>query len=214
MMRLEYIATLIPPYTRFADIGCDHGYLIAHAFGHGINFAQAIDNKVGPLENAKRNLKDYQGQVLFTLDSGLNALDSSIECVVFAGLGGRLIVDLLKEQETKLPQISRIIVEPHKNIHLVRKYLSTHGYKIVLEKAIEEESIFYEIIVFEKGSSNYTEDELTFGPLLLKEKDPIFIKKWLKVHQELSGNPHPMAIAKKLHLEAILDLKGESHDYS
>ncbi|MFA6889878.1 MAG: tRNA (adenine(22)-N(1))-methyltransferase TrmK [Bacilli bacterium] len=214
MNRLETLAQTIPPYTRFADIGCDHGYLIALALKQGVQFAQAIDNKVGPLENAKRNLKSFQGQVLFTLDSGLNSLDPSMDCIVLAGMGGRLIVDLLKENAEKLSQISRIIVEPHKNIQLVRQYLSTHGFKIVLETMIEEESILYEIIVFEKGYCVYSADELLFGPFLLQEKSPIFMRKWTKAHQELLKNPHPTTTVKRIHLENILGLKGEHHDHS
>ena len=55
--RIKEIASFIMPYKSVADIGTDHGYLLLEAFNLGINFAQAIDNKVGPLNSAKNNLK-------------------------------------------------------------------------------------------------------------------------------------------------------------
>jgi tRNA (adenine22-N1)-methyltransferase len=197
MIRLQALAYMIPPYTRIADIGCDHGYLIDLAFKQGLQYAQAIDNKPLPLKKAKDNLSIYQDKVTYSLSSGLNQLLPSIPCIVLAGLGGRLIVDLLNKDLDKLTNVERIITEPHKNIDQVRKFLSTHGYQIASEQVIEEESIFYEIIVFEKGLAHYTDTELLFGPLLMRHKDPLWIKKWQKIDEELSHNPHPMTNKKR-----------------
>ena len=49
------------------------------------------------------------------------------------------------------------------------------GFMIVDEYAISENGKYYEIIVAKKGNITYTENELKFGPILLKKKPEAFI---------------------------------------
>jgi tRNA (adenine22-N1)-methyltransferase len=178
--RIQEIAQYISPYTRIADIGCDHGFLILEAFKNGATFAQAIDNKKGPLSSAIQNLESVKDKVVFSLSDGLSMLDPSIEVVIISGMGGMLIVAILTAQFDKLKNVKRLIIQANRNIDKVRLFGSKNGYLIVSEKIIYEEGIYYEIIVFEKGYSSYTLEELHFGPHLLKEKGQIFLNKWLE----------------------------------
>ena len=178
MKRIEELTRFIKPFSVVADIGCDHGYLIKIAFDKGlIKKAYAIDNKIGPLENAKNNLKDYKN-VIFLLSDGLNDLATDVEVVVIAGMGGNLVTNILKKDISKLDNVKRIIIEANRNTEIVRKFAVNHNLKIVSEKIIEQDSIFYEIIVLEKGKMMLNPKEIKFGPLLLKNKDEVFIKKW------------------------------------
>ena len=53
--RIKLLARLIPNNSNIADVGCDHGYLIIEADKlNKFNKAIAIDNKIGPLESAKK----------------------------------------------------------------------------------------------------------------------------------------------------------------
>lgn len=180
MKRINEIVDLITPYKIVADVGCDHAYLIKRAFDLNlISKAYAIDNKKGPLNNAKMTLAGYQN-VSFLLSDGLTDLASDTEVVVLAGMGGSLIVNILEKGLNKLDNVKRIIIEANRNQDLVRKFASDNGFKIVYEKIIEEDSIFYEIIVLEKGFCKLSSLEIKFGPLLLKQRDELFIKKWQK----------------------------------
>ena len=86
--RIKVVCSHIEPYKIIADVGCDHGYLIKEAFDkYNIEFAYAIDNKIGPLESAKNNLMDYKN-VEFSLSDGLTDLKEDVEVVVIAGMGG------------------------------------------------------------------------------------------------------------------------------
>lgn len=210
MKRIKTIAEYIPPYRRIADIGCDHGYLILEAFEkYDIEFAQAIDNKKGPLSAAKSNLINYQRQVLFSLSDGLTELDSSIDVVIIAGMGGMLIKDILASGTEKLKNIKRIIIQANKDNYEVRKYATQIGFKIASEKIIEEESIYYEIIVLEKGLCKYNNSQLLFGPILMEERNRLFINKWKKEISRLKNidNSIPQKKAKvieeRLNLEAL-----------
>ena len=58
-IRLNTVCDLLNSTDTLADIGCDHGYLGILALEKGISFVQFVDNKTGPLNQAKNNLKQY-----------------------------------------------------------------------------------------------------------------------------------------------------------
>ena len=177
--RIKELAKLVAPYQYLADIGCDHGYLIKEAFNNGIVYAQAIDNKLGPLTQAKSNLISYKDKVCFNLSSGLKDLKDNIEVVVIAGMGGNLIIDIINEDLSKLNNVKRLIIQANKNIPEVREFITKNcGYYISSEKIIFEDAIYYELIVFEKGYREYSNEDYFFGPILLSQKSDIFIQKW------------------------------------
>ena len=178
MKRIEELSNYIAPYSVIADIGCDHGYLIKIAFDKGlIKKAYAVDNKTCPLENAKKNLSEYR-DIVYLLSSGLTDIGIDTEVVAIAGMGGNLIVKILEEGFDKLKNVNRIIIEANRNTEIVREFAVNNSFKIVSEKIIEEDSMFYEIIVLEKGKMELNPKEIKYGPLLLKNKDEMFIKKW------------------------------------
>ncbi|MBO4622720.1 MAG: tRNA (adenine(22)-N(1))-methyltransferase TrmK [Bacilli bacterium] len=178
MKRIEELSNYIAPYSVIADIGCDHGYLIKIAFDKGlIKKAYAVDNKTCPLENAKKNLSEYR-DIIYLLSSGLTDIGIDTEVVAIAGMGGNLIVKILEDGFDKLKNVNRIIIEANRNTEIVREFAVNNNLKIVSEKIIEEDSMFYEIIVLEKGKMELNPKEIKYGPLLLKNKDEMFIKKW------------------------------------
>lgn len=187
MKRIEELVNLIEPYKIIADIGCDHGYLIKMAFDKDIiNKAYAIDNKKGPLNNAKNVLSGYKN-ITFLLSDGLDDLQDDTEVIVLAGMGGNLITNILEKGLNKLDTIKRIIIEANRNSEQVREFAIHNNLKIVFEKIIEEDSIYYEIIVLQKGLQELSSKEIKYGPILLKEKSELFIeklKKQLTIYKE------------------------------
>lgn len=186
--RIKTIASLISPYKKIADIGCDHGYLIIEAFlKYDINYAIAVDNKKGPLDSAKLNLKEYNldEKVRFSLSSGISDIDNDTEVVVISGMGGTLIKQILSEKD-KLKNIKRLVLQPNRNSYELRRFLMDNGYIITSEKLVYEEDKYYEVIQAEIGVARYTDDELLFGPILMKEKSDIFIKKLKEELKRLS----------------------------
>lgn len=184
MKRLKAISDFIYPYRRIADIGCDHGYLIKIAFDNNlIDYAYAIDNKIGPLNSSKNNLKDYQN-VAYFLSDGLDKVDESIECVIIAGMGGMLIISILEKNKDKLKNIKRLILQANRDEYLLRKYLVENGFYIQDEKIIKEDNKYYEIDCFKKGYEEYDFNDLYFGKILMKNKDDVFIEKWNNKYQK------------------------------
>lgn len=173
-IRLQSIVKLIYPYRIIADIGCDHGYLALEGFNNDlIDFALLVDNKIGPLNSAKINLSSISNnKYQLSLSDGISALTKDIECVLILGMGGINICEILSNKE-KLKNVKRLILQPNNNTYLVRKFLMDNCYNIVEELIIYDKK-YYEVIVAEKGCSNYTSIELKYGPINIKNKTKTF----------------------------------------
>jgi tRNA (adenine22-N1)-methyltransferase len=178
--RLKTIAKHIDPYKKIADVGCDNGYLILEAFeNHNIEFAQAIDNKSQPLKNALKNItqEGLSSKVIFTLGEGLENLWEEVEVVIISGMGGFNIIKILSNNQNK--EIKRFILQANRNVYNLREFLMENNYRIVDEDIVDEGEKYYEIIVceFTNEKQVYSEDELKFGPILLRKRSPVFINK-------------------------------------
>ena len=193
MERLKKIASFIDTNDIVADIGCDHGYLIKIAIEENkIKYAYAIDNKIGPLNQAKNNLKCHNN-VKFILSDGLLNVSSvdlnKINTFVIAGMGGLLINKIINDSLSSFKQINKIILSPHNNIYEVRKNMNNLGFKINDEAIICDETCFYEIIEYVLGNEKLNDYELNFGPVLLKNKNKIFYDKWNNYLSRISNFP-------------------------
>ncbi|ERJ13815.1 tRNA (adenine(22)-N(1))-methyltransferase [Haloplasma contractile] len=186
--RLSTIGLYVKPYRHILDVGTDHCLLPIHLLTHEmIDFAIASDVNVGPLNEGKRHVIDagLVEQVDLRLGSGLTVIDEhdSVDVVIIAGMGGKLISELLEEGKEQLKHIKRLILQPNVAEHLLRAWLFSNGYTITDETLIEDDGILYEIIVAEKKRTtpNYSEDDLKFGPFLRIEKSTLFFKKWTEL---------------------------------
>ena len=112
--RLKTVSSFLRENDYFADIGCDHGLLALYAFELGIRRMQLIDNKEGPLNQAKTNLAHLADQcdITFTLSDGLTSLKPDIEVIAICGMGGKLISDILKRDLEKAKSLKRLILQP------------------------------------------------------------------------------------------------------
>lgn len=182
MDRIKELVNYIESYEYLADVGCDHGYLIVEAFKkYNLKQAIAIDNKKGPLSQAIENIKnyDFNSKVIYSLSSGIKEINELTDVVVIAGMGGMLISDILNDD---LKNVNRLILQPNRDIKEVRMKINNIGFKIVSEKIVLENDKYYEIIVCDRTNEtvSYSDDELEFGPMLLQERNPLFIEKWKK----------------------------------
>lgn len=198
--RLSMIAEMIKPYKRIADVGCDHGYLIIEAFKNSnIEYAIAIDNKIGPLNSAKKNIEKYNYNVKFSLSDGINDV-SDVDAIVISGMGGLLITKILSNKD-KLLGVKRLILQANRNNYELRCFLMNNQWEIINEKIVYDENIYYEIIVCEKADKKvlYNEDELNYGPILLMNKDSLFIDKInSEINHLKSLDTNSLEVAKKI----------------
>lgn len=184
--RLEAILTLIPPFSSIVDVGTDHAHLICEALQRNIiTKALAIDNKEGPLQSARENIKkhDLLDHVEFSLSSGLTDYRDTYQVVVIAGMGAHTMIDILTKDLHHAKHAKRMILQPNKHVDTLRNFLSDASFKIEHEILLEEKGKFYEIlqVSFSPSKVVYTELDIVFGPILRKERNPSFQKKYKSI---------------------------------
>ncbi|MGQ7461443.1 tRNA (adenine(22)-N(1))-methyltransferase [Streptococcus suis] len=189
--RLEVVASYVPQGARLVDVGSDHAYLPLFLVEQGrIDFAVAGEVVQGPYQSALQNV-EQAGQtdtISVRLANGLAAVElaDQVTVVTVAGMGGRLIAEILEAGKGKLNSVERLVLQPNNREDDVRRWLLAHDFQLVAEEILEENDKIYEILVAEKGNVALTADQLRFGPYLLQEQSAIFQKKWLKELDKLT----------------------------
>lgn len=189
--RLTAVAAYVPKNSRLADVGSDHAYLPLFLVEKGhIDFAVAGEVVQGPYQSALANVTQAskQEQIQVRLANGLAAIDSSdqIDTITIAGMGGRLIADILSAGMAKLANVQRLILQPNNREDELRFWLEENGFQIVAEEMVVENQKFYEILVVEQGQMTLNQLEKRFGPYLMQEKSADFIAKWQNEARKLS----------------------------
>lgn len=166
-----------------ADIGADHGKLIIALAENDIAIhGFAVENKPGPFKRLEKAIVEagLENKIDVILGDGLMNLPPVVDTVIMAGMGGNLIVNILKRDVSKLENINTIIVEAHSAIRKVREEITGLGYVIADETIVEDAKKYYEIIKFVKADIAFLNNlDLEYGPILRKEKSYTFIEKSL-----------------------------------
>lgn len=183
--RLKRLAKMVDQGARLADIGTDHAYLPIDLIKRSkIEFAIASDVAKGPLENAKKDIAEagLQDKIETRLGSGLETLTEAdkVDTIVIAGMGGKLMTELLQQAKVSRKLYPTLILEPNIGEPGVRRWLMKNNYEIVKEEIIEVSGHIYELIKAKLRDKNVTltKNEIQFGPKLLQERNAFFIKKW------------------------------------
>lgn len=176
--RLLEVSKHVRNNSSIIDVGCDHGLLSIYLYLNRKNIKiLATDISERILNTTRENVLKYglNDAVDVKVSSGLKDIKgTNIDTVIIAGLGGRKIISLLEPD--KLENVRTIVLQPNNNVYAVRKYLVSLNYYISNESLVLDRGIIYTTIVFETGRRNYSEKELHFGPVLLKDKNELFIK--------------------------------------
>lgn len=200
--RMQALTDMVSRQSVVCDVGCDHGFVSIYLVQQGIApKVYAMDVGKGPLERAKEHIKEYDMEpyIETRLSDGLEALQvGEADCMICAGMGGKLMMRILKEGEEKARVMKELILQPQSEIASFRAFLRKEGYEVVRENMIYEEGKYYPMMkvvpekkVLEKtewdeeGSKAVQEHILwdKFGELLLKEKHPV-LRQYLTQSKE------------------------------
>ncbi|MBE5948246.1 MAG: SAM-dependent methyltransferase [Lachnospiraceae bacterium] len=181
--RLKAVADFVTPGKRVADVGTDHGYVPIYLVQSGrTQYALAMDVNKGPLGHAKDNIIKYklQNHIETRLSNGLREYNKGeAESVVIAGMGGNLMVQILSEAHDKWKADTELVLSPHSETELVRRYLVENNMTIKDESMLIDEGKFYVIMRAVSGRSDYESDvHFRYGKLLLERKDSV-LKRYL-----------------------------------
>lgn len=215
--RLLAVAGLVTPGLRLADVGTDHGYIPLWLTEQGvIPGAIALDINRGPLERARENIKLHglEEKIETRLSDGVAALrPGEAESVVIAGMGGSLVIKILKEGAEVLRTVKELVLQPQSDIDRVRRYLYESGYQITKEKMILEDGKYYPMMYAVRGIAEKLSDiEYLYGPCLLKNRDACLktcLEKekgtFRRVKEELAKSGTPRAEERMKEIEEKLE---------
>ena len=146
--RLAAIAYMVDKNKVVFDVGSDHGLLPIFLVESGISpKAYAGDNKLGPLETAKKNIESAKltDKVIPVYADGLPQNINDIDIVTIAGMGYYTIEHILENAD--ISKYQYLIVQTNSDVELLRKYISDHLYTIEDERIIFD-GFYYQIIKF------------------------------------------------------------------
>ena len=145
--RLSAAASLVKGGGIVADIGTDHGYLPIYLIQSGkIESAIAADIGKMPLENARKSVAQYGlgEKIELRLSDGLNSFqENEADEIIFAGMGGTLIAEKLKEIPWVKNQKLHFVFQPQSRAEDLREFLFANGFEIGEEIATHEGNRFY-----------------------------------------------------------------------
>lgn len=180
--RMAAIADMVDERT-VADIGCDHAFVSIRLIQAGTaERVIAMDVREGPLEIARANVAEHEleSRVCVRQSNGFSALlEHEAECAVIAGLGGPLMVNILRDGERHIKNGIHLVLQPQSELPCVRAYLFDIGYEVVREIMLSEEGKYYTVmkaVPAERQIATYTEAELLYGRILLASKNPTLMR--------------------------------------
>ena len=86
------------------------------------------------------------------------------------------MIKILTDCMDKAKDLKEIVLQPQSELHLVRQFLTDTGFHIIQEDMVKDNGKFYpamRVVWREEKAQSLSEEELWYGPLLLKEKHPI-----------------------------------------
>lgn len=205
-LRLQNIAENVSG-DMLLDIGTDHAYIpIFLCKNKNIKKAIACDISKGSVKKAKENIEKYslRDDIVAKVSDGFKNIDKNegISDVIIAGMGGMLIIDILKNRKNVVNNNINLILQPQKDIYFVRKYLHSEKFYIKNEKMIIDNEKYYNIIVAKNGiDEKYNENEYFFGKLLLKQKCKIlksYIEKEILMMENIKKQIYNFATKKNI----------------
>lgn len=116
------------------------------------------------------------------------------------GMGGGLVIHILEEGKQIVSTLKGCILQPQSEIQKVREYLVEHGFRFEAEDMVEEDGKYYPMMrvvppeYCEHKTADRQEDckkeewEYLYGPLLLKNKNPIlyeYLKREIRIREDI-----------------------------
>lgn len=219
--RLQYLIEHIDANAHCIDVAADHGYLALELKRQNTQ-RQLIVSDIAklPLASAQKHFiaAGLAEGTDFRLGSGLQVLlpGEQLDVAIIAGVGGRLIVDILSENATQTAQVGRFLLQANIGMSVLREWLYEHHFWLLDDALVQDGKHIYECLVTEQREmpdptySPIAEERLItyhFGSKI-HEQDPIVRGQWLteqtqrlqkKVDQLTAANSEEAQVKKDLY---------------
>ncbi len=178
--RMQAVADMVISGGIVADIGCDHAFVSIYLIENNIaTRVIASDVRRGPVSIAEKNVasKNMSDRIDVRFGNGLATLGAGeADTIIIAGLGGMLMLDILKAGREIVDKCMQLILQPQSDVDKVRRYIYERGYLTADEKLLTDAGKYYNILDVrpDKACARYDGDvDLyhKFGKCLLEHAD-------------------------------------------
>ena len=212
--RLKCAFDMLAGMSSVADIGCDHGKLTA-ALLIDSGCARVVAGDISPecLEKSRRVIDRYslQGRADVRIGSGFSILSpGECESAAVLGMGGELIIDILKATPQVAESMERIVLQPMSGIEPLRRWLYDNCYHVILDKLVTVGKRWYQLICIKKADRPdhwpecFPEKCYLLGYRSFADRDPFLlpycegqIQKKLMLLQKAAGTPGEERLARE-----------------
>ena len=220
--RLAMAAEMAGSAETIWDIGCDHGYLAAAlAAGGAAEHIVASDISPASVIKTERLIErlGLKNTVRVINADGLNGFEPQGEYkLVFCGMGGELIAEMLQNSADIAHAAKLIVMQPMRGEEELRSFLCQNGYGITAEKAVCDDGRYYQLIAAAYGPGIprpewFPEGHYRFGWVMCLEPDEnvIGLIKGFReghakrLHKAVSfGRTPPMLVKELAEVDTIL----------
>lgn len=212
--RLLECAKLVRKGSKVVDVGADHAYLAIWLCKNNIvNKSIATDLRKGPLINAQKNIARYglEGHIETRLCNGLyNISQDEADDIIIAGMGGEIIIDIIKSTFWLKNPEKRLILQPMSAVRELRIFLKDEGYELKKEIAVISENKVYTIMQVEINENEFKISELYEYIGKLEENITFatvkYIKKEIKdLENQIIGLKVQGNIKKAIELKQVIE---------
>lgn len=174
--RLLTAANMVEANAKVIDVASDHGLLGLWLLEQQrINKLLLTDINPKALENAKNNALKLDLKPDFLVTDGLDNIKlKDYNTIIISGLGAKTIINILESKTIDINHI--IILVPHTNPELIRKYMVKRGFKILDEKMVYEKGRYYFISKYQLNPTKYNKLEIYFSPFYKSFDQKLYIK--------------------------------------
>ena len=195
--RMYAVASLVTTGNRIADIGTDHAYIpIFLIQKQHIPSAIAMDVNDGPLMRATEHIREYalEDRIETRLSDGFQELKAGeADTAIIAGMGGNLVIRILKEHWNITCSLKECVVQPQSEIAKVRAFLLEEGFLFIEEDMALDDEKYYPMMKVVPPSQKrnpevWTETQLRFGKLLLEKQHPVlyqYLQREERIHRQI-----------------------------
>ena len=148
--RLGQIASMVRPGARVADVGTDHGLLIAFLLSQGIApEGIACDIRPKPLEKARTLLAQLglESRSRCILCDGLREVSPQwVDDIVIAGMGGEMIAHIIEEAPWLRSAEKHLLLQPMTKVEFLRGFLAENGFETREEIPVASGEFVYSVL--------------------------------------------------------------------
>lgn len=226
--RLQAVADLVTAGYKMADIGTDHAYIpISLISEERIPGAVAMDVNEGPLARARIHVREHhmEDKIEMRLSDGFSALKpGEVQSAVIAGMGGALMIRILKEGAEKVSSLDECILQPQSEIEKVRAFLLEEGFLFLEENMVKDDGKYYSMMKVKpdgsKSKEHWSKEQLRYGKLLLEGKNTVlreFLEREIHIKRdilsEICGMDSERTKKRREELEKELEYAEKGMDY-